>query len=301
MNGSPERTQPAWSRSQTSGGSPETTRSSWSKSQSKIENPEKTRSNWSRAIQSPDANNEQDHAVMKSQRSKSLHEAEDLVGMQLREEQEIPGKHRSVSFNGVSIMVDSILSVFKNVSKNNVIDTALANGIVAGDVASVQKLIEENTVSFNLALLACIRQDKADVLEALLPQVEDVNSILKPEIEETLLHAAASLGSILCAKLLLEAGALTDMWDLDGHNTPLHAAATAETNAAKMVELLLNNGAPINAGLERETGSVLHHAVKAGNVEVAETLLENKVETVEKNFLRNCSAHRCRGEQGCHR
>ena len=62
--------------------------------------------------------------VMKSQRSKSLHEAEDLVlpsvfidhdhekeimiingydqvGIQLREEQEIPGKHRSVSFNGV--------------------------------------------------------------------------------------------------------------------------------------------------------------------------------------------------------
>ena len=44
------------------------------------------------------------------------------------------------------------------------------------------------------------------------------------------------------------------------------------------VELLLNNGAPINAGLEREGGSVLHHAVKAGNVEVVETLLENKVE-----------------------
>ena len=43
-------------------------------------------------------------------------------------------------------MVDSILSVFKNVSKNNIINTALANGIAAGDVASVQKLIEENTV-----------------------------------------------------------------------------------------------------------------------------------------------------------
>ena len=97
-------------------------------------------------------------------------------------------------------MVDSILSVFKNVSKNNIINTALANGIAAGDVASVQKLIEENTVcpmiedldqthrfhhfsqfvhrfhqvSFNLALLACIRQDKADVLEALLPKVEHI-------------------------------------------------------------------------------------------------------------------------------
>ena len=31
-----------------------------------------------------------------------------------------------------------------------------------------------------------------------------MNRILKPEIEETLLHATASVGSILCAKLLLE-------------------------------------------------------------------------------------------------
>ena len=97
-------------------------------------------------------------------------------------------------------MVDSILSVFKNVSKNNIINTALANGIATGDVASVQKLIEENTVclmiedldqthrfhqnhhfhqvSFNLALLACIRQDKADVLEALLPKVEHTTLIV---------------------------------------------------------------------------------------------------------------------------
>ena len=92
-------------------------------------------------------------------------------------------------------MVDSILSVFKNVSKSNIINTALANGIAAGDVASVQKLIEENTVclmiedhldqnhnfhqvSFNLALLACIRQDKADVLEALLPQVQHIDNVI---------------------------------------------------------------------------------------------------------------------------
>ena len=43
-------------------------------------------------------------------------------------------------------MVDSILSVFKNVSKNNIIDTALANGVASGDVECVQKLIAENTV-----------------------------------------------------------------------------------------------------------------------------------------------------------
>ena len=43
------------------------------------------------------------------------------------------------------------------------------------------------------------------------------------------------------------------------------------------VELLLNNGAPINAGLDRDGGSVLHHSVKAGNLEVVEALLENKV------------------------
>ena len=51
-----------------------------------------------------------------------------------------------VELNQVSIMVDSILSVFKNVSKNNIINTALANGIAVGDVASVKKLIEEKTV-----------------------------------------------------------------------------------------------------------------------------------------------------------
>ena len=44
-------------------------------------------------------------------------------------------------------MVDSILSVFKNVSKNNmIINTALADGIAANDVACVQKLIDEKTV-----------------------------------------------------------------------------------------------------------------------------------------------------------
>ena len=33
-------------------------------------------------------------------------------------------------------------------------------------------------MSFNLALLACIRQDKADVLEALLPQVEHIDNVI---------------------------------------------------------------------------------------------------------------------------
>ena len=50
-----------------------------------------------------------------------------------------------------------------------------------------------------------------------------------------------------------------------------------DVQISNQVELLLSNGAPINAGLEREGGSVLHHSVKAGNVEVVEALLENKV------------------------
>ena len=55
------------------------------------------------------------------------------------------------------------------------------------------------------------------------------------------------------------------------------------------MELLLNNGAPINAGLEREGGSVLHHSVKAGNVECVKTLLENKVNTdVEFHITEGC-------------
>ena len=52
-------------------------------------------------------------------------------------------------------MVDSILSVFKNVSKNNmIINTALADGIAANDVACVQKLIDEKTVKVETHLKA---------------------------------------------------------------------------------------------------------------------------------------------------
>ena len=52
-------------------------------------------------------------------------------------------------------MVDSILSVFKNVSKNNmIINTALADGIAANDVACVQKLIDEKTVQVETHLKA---------------------------------------------------------------------------------------------------------------------------------------------------
>ena len=52
-------------------------------------------------------------------------------------------------------MVDSILSVFKNVSKNNmIINTALADGIAANDVVCVQKLIDEKTVKVETHLKA---------------------------------------------------------------------------------------------------------------------------------------------------
>ena len=58
---------------------------------------------------------------------------------------------------------------------------------------------------------------------------------------------------------------------------PMGITHIPDFQISNQVELLLNNGAPINAGLEREGGSVLHHSVKAGNVEVVEALLENKV------------------------
>ena len=42
----------------------------------------------------------------------------------------------------------------------------------------------------------------------------------------------------------LQVGAKTDVWDLNGYSTPLHAAASAQTNAAKMVrhELFISSG-----------------------------------------------------------
>ena len=218
----------------------------------------------------------------RTQRNKSLQEATDAVSRELRETKSADKPHK-VSFNGVSVMVDTLMSVFKSISKENCTNNALAKAVAEADVTTVQHLISQQSVSLDCALLASVEQDCVAVLSNLLPAVPHIDSNLA-DTKHGLLHAAASLGSLLCARLLLEAGARPDVWDSEGQATPLHVATAAGDKAREMVELLLNNGAAINAGIEKDGGSVLHSAVRGGNVEVVRLLLENKVKTVPKTF-----------------
>ena len=255
-----------------------------------------SRENWSRAVAKvdlPDVSKE-----MKSQRSRSVLEAENVAMEQLREVEAVfdPGKPRSVSFNGVSIMVDSVMRVFKSVSKTSAANTDLVNAVTENSLTVVHQMISDETVSVNTALLVCLDQDSVEMVRGLLPMVGDLEARL-PESGHGLLHAAAAVGAVGCAGLLLEEGALADAWDTGAHATPLHAAVAAGKNAKQMVELFLNNGGNINAGLDRDGGSVLHHAVRTGNVEVVELLLDNKVDTVPKTFCE--TALHVAAEQNC--
>ena len=61
--------------------------------------------------------------------------------------------------------------------------------------------------------------------------------------------------------MLLAAGAAVNIWD--GKNeTPLHCATSGGPRSREMMELLVNNTGDINAGLDKDGGSVLHSAVR---------------------------------------
>ena len=69
-----------------------------------------------------------------------------------------------------------------------------------------------------------------------------------------------------CVRLLVARGADTNAWDQIKHETPLHCAAAGTGPASRdVMEFLYNNNADIDAGINRDGGSVLHTAVRCGN------------------------------------
>jgi truncated hemoglobin YjbI len=91
----------------------------------------------------------------------------------------------------------------------------------------------------------------------------------------TLLHVAAGAGSLATVVLLLAAGADPNARDGGGH-TPLYSLANQcqVPGGAKIVAVLLNAGASVDAceGVKRCTP--LHMAARRGNVEIAAALLD---------------------------
>lgn len=87
----------------------------------------------------------------------------------------------------------------------------------------------------------------------------------------TPLHLAAFLGELSAAKLLLEGGAKTESVD-DANQTPIFAAI--KSNNEKLVNLLVEHQADVNADSGSVEGSPLHYAVYLGQSGIARMLAE---------------------------
>jgi ankyrin repeat protein len=90
------------------------------------------------------------------------------------------------------------------------------------------------------------------------------------------LHVACLFGEIEIAEYLLSHGAIVNRHaDNASKATPLHIAACYrdEAVAARLLRLLLQNGAELNA---RQDGGLtaLHHAVARGSVKLSEVLIQ---------------------------
>jgi hypothetical protein len=91
----------------------------------------------------------------------------------------------------------------------------------------------------------------------------------------TLLHAAAAAANLALVELLLQLGAEPDRTDAGGH-TPLYCVGNEckMPDGAKVVRVLVQAGANVNARDGAKRCSALHMAARRGNKEIAEALLD---------------------------
>ena len=117
-----------------------------------------------------------------------------------------------------------------------------------------------------------------------MERLENINQHLERS-GLSLLSIAVANEALECVKVLLEAGAEPNQWDLAEKKTALHTVAdTGPAVTAQLLDLLVQHGGNINNGIEKNGGSVLHYGVSKGNYPMVKYLLDHKVETVCKTF-----------------
>jgi len=218
--------------------------------------------------------------LRQSQRTKSMQDIEKNLVNKTREAG--LSKNRSVSFNGVSVMVDAIMNVYHSISKDKKSD--LSTAVDNNNIDSIRQYIREESVTFQCAMQTSVERDNVEILSDLLKDMSDINNSLDAS-GLTLLHTAAEYGSVRCASLLLKSGANPNVWDNEGKVTPMHSVAKSFDNTIEIMELFINNCGNINNGIDKDGGSILHSAVRANNFEMVRFLLDQKVETIPKTFF----------------
>ncbi|CAK9822839.1 Transient receptor potential channel pyrexia [Anthophora retusa] len=153
--------------------------------------------------------------------------------------------------------------------------TPLHCAAAAGDVSCVKCLIKSGAdvnagIPGKSPLYYAVLSNAIDCVEILLQAGASPNN---PQVyTETPLHVAASLGSVICTKLLLSYGADVRVQLGSMKSTPLHLAA--EEGSAECTKLLLEAGAICEVKNSRGQ-TPMHLAVLSQSVETLETLINN--------------------------
>ncbi|CAH1790766.1 unnamed protein product [Owenia fusiformis] len=177
-------------------------------------------------------------------------------------------------------------------------ETALLILVCDNSTYSIQKLIDHGA-DVNICskrgiapLTYAVRNNKLENVVTLIKAGCDVN---KPAIaiqgSDFPLHMAVNYGNVECVKLLLDAGADTNVKGESGY-TPLHAAAIS--NFVQICEELLVKGSNVN--IQNKHGyTPLHLAAWDGHFEIVKLLLDNgalhDTRTDDKNTQLALAAH----------
>jgi ankyrin repeat protein len=132
------------------------------------------------------------------------------------------------------------------------------------------ELLEARTSIGETILHYLVVEDQEEAVKFLIRHGANVNA--RDRSDETPLTSAAESGLVEMADLLLAAGADPNAGGL-WWRTPLLAAAMNERLTVELAALLLDKGAQIDARDVTES-TPLMHAVKAGNTDVVQLLLE---------------------------
>lgn len=117
-------------------------------------------------------------------------------------------------------------------------------------------------------LIVAIDEEKVDVVSSLLAQETDINS--EDKWGETALSLAVKLNNVEIFKLLIQAGALVNIYE--EHANLLYFAV--RNNRIEMAKLLLDSGADVNVTYANYDKTPLHIAVQASNVRMSKLLLD---------------------------
>ncbi|XP_055354606.1 serine/threonine-protein phosphatase 6 regulatory ankyrin repeat subunit B-like [Paramacrobiotus metropolitanus] len=132
-----------------------------------------------------------------------------------------------------------------------------------------------------LALHAAARAGHASVIQSIL-STRNAFVDAKTRKNYTALHLAVEFGKVNVVEVLLGAGASPHTKGGTQGETPLHVAAKLPNGVLAAVSLI-KSGANVNAKLDNQD-TPLHLAARAGGKEMVRILLQEKADSVAKNF-----------------